>query len=91
MKRRTLLAATAATALPGIAGAQAKTKIVWWHAMGGARRDPIDRLRQRARAPVEQLDSIPGRRHGGRFDDREVAPSPAKAGGVAQVAIADRA
>ena len=30
-------------------------------------------------------------RFGVRFDDREVAPSPAKAGGVAQVAIADRA
>ena len=30
-------------------------------------------------------------RFGVRFDDREVAPSPAKAGGVAQVAVADRA
>ncbi len=44
MKRRTLLAATAAAALPAAGFAQAKTKIQFWHAMSGALGDEVTRL-----------------------------------------------
>jgi hypothetical protein len=37
MKRRTLLAASAAATLPAAGLAQAKTKIVWWHRRWAAR------------------------------------------------------
>ena len=45
MKRRTLLAATAATAaLPSTGFGQAKTKIVWWHAMSAALGEEVNRI-----------------------------------------------
>ena len=47
MKRRTLLAASAAVPFTGVSRAQAqtgKTKVVWWHAMTGVNAEEIDRL-----------------------------------------------
>jgi sn-glycerol 3-phosphate transport system substrate-binding protein len=45
MKRRTLLAGTAAlAAAPAIGRAADKTKIVWWHAMTAALNDEVNRL-----------------------------------------------
>ncbi len=44
MKRRTLLAATAAATLPAAARAQAKTRIVWWHAMSAALGEQVNRI-----------------------------------------------
>jgi ABC-type glycerol-3-phosphate transport system substrate-binding protein len=45
MKRRSLLAGTAAlTAAPAIGRAAEKTKIVWWHAMTAALADELNYL-----------------------------------------------
>ena len=45
MKRRTLLAGTAAlAAAPAIGRAADKTKIVWWHAMTAALGDQVNRI-----------------------------------------------
>ena len=45
MKRRTLLASAAAvTALPQAVAAQAKTKIVFWHSMGAALGEEVNRI-----------------------------------------------
>jgi len=45
MKRRTLLAGTAAfAAVPALGRAAEKTKIVWWHAMTAALGDEVNRI-----------------------------------------------
>ena len=45
MKRRTLLAGTAAlTAMPAVGRAAEKTRIVWWHAMTAALADQVNHL-----------------------------------------------
>jgi sn-glycerol 3-phosphate transport system substrate-binding protein len=45
MKRRTLLAGTAAlAAMPAVGRAAEKTKIIWWHAMTAALADQVDHL-----------------------------------------------
>jgi sn-glycerol 3-phosphate transport system substrate-binding protein len=57
MKRRTLLAAGAAAAtLPAAARAQGKTKIVWWHAMGGALGDEVNRIAKEFNASQNDVE-----------------------------------
>ena len=57
MKRRTLLAATAATAtLPAAVFAQAKTKIVWWHAMSAALGEEVNRIAKEFNAEQAEVE-----------------------------------